>query len=242
MVQIIAASDEPDDAPIGNEDAITLNFDHTSLFLADRFTGFDRYEGGTRANAGVVYNLLGGNGGFLRASLGESFHVAGRQQFRHGLRARRHRLPIWWAPWPCSPTTCSALTYQARVEEDLSRINVQEASHRPHFRQDFRLIELCRHQGRRGLWPAATDEQQVWGDANYRLGEAWSLFGGFRYDLRGQRLHGQDHRRGLRMRLHECAAWPIAETREDDTGGTERQLSCRSSCAPSATCSGGFGF
>ena len=26
-------------------------------------------------------------------------------------------------------------------------------------------------------------EQQVWGDASYRLGDAWSLFGGFRYDF-----------------------------------------------------------
>lgn len=47
--QVIAASDETETVSIGNEDAITLNFDHTSLFLEDRFTGLDRYEGAARA-------------------------------------------------------------------------------------------------------------------------------------------------------------------------------------------------
>ena len=55
VFQAIAATNETDKDKIGNEDAITVNFDSTSLFLHDRFTGYDRYEGGTRANVGLLH-------------------------------------------------------------------------------------------------------------------------------------------------------------------------------------------
>ena len=81
VAQVISSTDEDKEDQIGNEDAISLNFDTTSLFLHDRFTGLDRYEGGTRANTGVLYTFLAPNGGFLRFSFGESFHLAGENSF-----------------------------------------------------------------------------------------------------------------------------------------------------------------
>jgi LPS-assembly protein len=84
VFQAIAATDETDEEKIGNEDAISVNFDNSSLFLHDRFTGQDRYEGGTRANIGLLYSFLADNGGFVRMSLGESFHIAGENSFDLG--------------------------------------------------------------------------------------------------------------------------------------------------------------
>jgi LPS-assembly protein len=181
VFQIISATDETDEESIGNEDAITLNFDHTSLFLQDRFTGIDRYEGGTRANAGVVYGFTGVNGGFARVSIGESFHIAGENSFAAdtGLDGTASDLvgAVAWQPWENF-----RFTYQARVEEDFSDVNVQEAS-----------ISLTLDRITGSLSYADLDaepasgrlehQEQIWGDASYRLGEAWSLFGGLRYDL-----------------------------------------------------------
>jgi LPS-assembly protein len=82
--QLIASSSEKLQDDISNEDAITLNFDHSSVFLHDRFTGLDRYEGGFRANAGLLYTYLEDDGGFFRFSLGESFHIAGSNSFVSG--------------------------------------------------------------------------------------------------------------------------------------------------------------
>jgi LPS-assembly protein len=48
VFQAIAATNETDEDKIGNEDAISVNFNSSSLFLHDRFTGYDRCEGGTR--------------------------------------------------------------------------------------------------------------------------------------------------------------------------------------------------
>ena len=181
VFQIIAAADEQDDADIGNEDAITLNFDHTNLFLTDRFSGFDRYEGGTRINAGVVYNLLAANGGFLRASAGESFHVAGENSFVAGSGLDGSKSDLV-AAIAFQPNDTLRFTYQARIEEDLSQINVQEASVGLTFDRisgslSYADIAAATAYGR------ASDEQQVWGDARFAFSDAWSLFGGFRYDI-----------------------------------------------------------
>lgn len=181
VFQIIAAADEQDDADIGNEDAITLNFDHTNLFLTDRFSGFDRYEGGTRINAGVVYNLLAANGGFLRASAGESFHVAGENSFVAGSGLDGSKSDLV-AAIAFQPNDTLRFTYQARIEEDLSQINVQEASVGLTFDRisgslSYADIAAATAYGR------ASDEQQVWGDARFAFSDGWSLFGGFRYDI-----------------------------------------------------------
>ena len=76
VVQFISSANEGDTTAFGNEDSITLNLDHTNLFLADRFSGGDRYEGGTRADIGIAYSLFANNGGLIRASLGQSLHLA----------------------------------------------------------------------------------------------------------------------------------------------------------------------
>ena len=50
-----------------NEDAQSLVFDDTSLFEWDKFSGFDRSEGGTRLNVGLQYRLMFNGGGSMSA-------------------------------------------------------------------------------------------------------------------------------------------------------------------------------
>lgn len=181
VVQAIAATDETDQQKIGNEDAISVNFDSSSLFLQDRFTGEDRYEGGSRVNAGLLYSFLGENGGFARVSLGESFHVSGKNSFAAdtGLAGTKSDLvgAITFQPWDDL-----GFSYQARVKEDFSKINVQEA---------FANYSLSRFSGSLGYLyldsePTAGRNnavEQVEGSTSFNLTPAWSLFGGLKYDL-----------------------------------------------------------
>ncbi|MCA3575045.1 MAG: LPS-assembly protein LptD, partial [Aestuariivirga sp.] len=127
VFQMIAAPSEVIKEENANEDAITLNFDTTSLFLNDRFTGFDRREGGVRANVGVNYTLLGANGTFIRTSIGESFHIAGENSFVAGSGLDGTSSDLVGAI-AVQLNEHATIGYQARVEEDLSRINVQEAT------------------------------------------------------------------------------------------------------------------
>jgi LPS-assembly protein len=186
VLQVIAATDETDEESIGNEDAITVNFDHTSLFLHDRFTGLDRYEGGVRANAGIVYGFTGDNGDLARVSLGESFHLAGENSFAPdtGLDGTASDLVGAMALQPWENVR---LTYQARVEEDFSDINVQEASVSLTFDRIAGSVSYADLDAE----PASgrpEHQEQIWGDASYRLSEAWSLFGGLRYDLQSDQF------------------------------------------------------
>jgi len=186
VAQMIASPSEPDQKDNGNEDAITLNFDTSNLFLSDRFTGYDRWEGGLRANAGVNYTLMTDTGSFVRASVGESFHIAGENSYLAGSGLDGTASDLVGAiAMQIGPRL--TLGYQARWEEDFSRINVQEASLGLNFSKfsgslSYADVSAAANYGR------PDDEEQIWGDARVYLTDAWSVFGGARYDLERDNL------------------------------------------------------
>jgi LPS-assembly protein len=181
VTQVIASTDEVDEDKVGNEDAININFDASSLFLHDRFTGLDRYEGGTRVNAGLLYTFLSQNGGFLRVSFGESFHVAGENSFYEdsGLGGTSSDLvtAIAWQPWDAI-----RLSYQARFEEDFSDMHVQEAAVSLNFDRfsssiSYASLDVDPHVDR------DEREEQVWASMAWNFTGGWSVYGGARFDL-----------------------------------------------------------
>jgi LPS-assembly protein len=64
-----------------NEDAQSLVFDETNLFAWDKFSGYDRVEGGTRLNYGLKYTADFANGGHAGFVAGESIQVAGQNSY-----------------------------------------------------------------------------------------------------------------------------------------------------------------
>lgn len=81
IAQIFVRPNEQYAGGLPNEDAQDFNFDATSLFERDKFTGFDRIEGGTRANVGFRYTGSFNNGLALRGIFGQSYHIAGDNSF-----------------------------------------------------------------------------------------------------------------------------------------------------------------
>ena len=57
-------------------------FDDTSLFDWDKFSGYDRVEGGVRANIGVQYTVTGADDFYANVLFGQSYQLAGRNSFR----------------------------------------------------------------------------------------------------------------------------------------------------------------
>jgi LPS-assembly protein len=84
VAQLIVRPNETRVGHVPNEDAQSLIFDDTSIFEWDKFSGYDRVEGGTRANVGVQYTVTGENGLYANALFGQSFQLAGRNSFRQG--------------------------------------------------------------------------------------------------------------------------------------------------------------
>ena len=79
--QLIVRPNEMKAGVLPNNDAQSLVFDVSSLFDHDKFSGFDRVEGGTRLNLGVHYNGSFDSGGSLDATFGQSFHLAGTNPY-----------------------------------------------------------------------------------------------------------------------------------------------------------------
>jgi LPS-assembly protein len=221
VFQFVAAGDEGDLGKIGNEDAITLNFDSTSLFLADRFTGYDRFESGVRANLGLTYSFLGNNGGIAKASLGESFHIAGENSFvdGSGLEGSSSDLvgAILLQPW-----NNFGVSYQMRMEEDLSAINRHEllaglTFDRFAFNAGYLDIAAEPAYGR------LTRDHWLEGDARIGMGDGWFVFGGARYDLERENFFSTTA--GLEFDC-QCMNFKVAYTGTDteDTGVTDHRV------------------
>ena len=83
MAQIFARNDPEYQTRLGipNEDAQSFVFDATSLFERDKFSGYDRIEGGTRANFGFRYSGSFSNGWVANGIVGQSYHLAGENSF-----------------------------------------------------------------------------------------------------------------------------------------------------------------
>jgi LPS-assembly protein len=64
-----------------NEDSQSLVFDDTNLFAWNKFSGYDRVEGGTRLNYGFQYAADFANGGHASFAGGESIQVAGQNSY-----------------------------------------------------------------------------------------------------------------------------------------------------------------
>ena len=64
-----------------NEDSQSLVFDDTNLFAWNKFSGYDRVEGGTRFNYGLQYTANFANGGHASFVGGESIQVAGQNSY-----------------------------------------------------------------------------------------------------------------------------------------------------------------
>ncbi|TIL61554.1 MAG: LPS-assembly protein LptD, partial [Mesorhizobium sp.] len=66
---------------VPNEDAQSFVFDATTLFERDKFSGYDRLEGGTRANVGLRYSGTYDNGWSTNALFGQSYQLDGQNSF-----------------------------------------------------------------------------------------------------------------------------------------------------------------
>ena len=79
--QIIARQSKADQSRLPDEDAKSLVFDDTLLFDVDKFSGYDRFETGTRLNVGAQYTFQANNGIYARAVLGQSIQLAGANPY-----------------------------------------------------------------------------------------------------------------------------------------------------------------
>lgn len=174
---------------IPNEDAQSLVFDATNLFERDKFSGYDRMEGGVRANLGLRYSGSFANGWSTNALVGQSFHLAGDNPYAapdlvhagaySGLETARSDYVA--SANVISPTGVS-LGVGGRFDENdfaLRRTDVTAgyASRPITVAGAYSFIEKQPEAG------FAEDRHEVRGSASVRFDENWRAFGSGTYDV-----------------------------------------------------------
>jgi LPS-assembly protein len=82
IVQIVARpNQEIGSNSLVNLDAQSLVFDDSTLFDWSKYSGYDRFETGTRANYGAQFTMNFNNGGYANLIGGQSYQVAGTNSY-----------------------------------------------------------------------------------------------------------------------------------------------------------------
>jgi LPS-assembly protein len=84
VAQVITRPNETSSLRVANEDSQSLVFDDTNLFELNKFSGFDRVEGGSRANVGLRYSGTFGKESYANLLVGQSYHLGGRNSYATG--------------------------------------------------------------------------------------------------------------------------------------------------------------
>lgn len=174
---------------IPNEDAQSLVFDASNLFERDKFSGYDRVEGGTRANLGIRYSGAFANGWSANGLFGQSFHLAGVNPYtspdlvhvgaHSGLETARSDYVT--SLGVISPDGFS-LSAGGRFDETdlgLRRADVTAgyASTPLTVSTAYSFIEKQPDYG------FTEDRHELRANASVRIAENWRIFGGGTYDL-----------------------------------------------------------
>jgi LPS-assembly protein len=187
--QLIVRPDEQYAGELPNEDAQSLVFDDTNLFEFDKFSGYDRQEGGTRANLGFTYQGLLPNGASIDAIVGQSFQLAGRNSFDqedHALAAIGAGLEGPASDYVTRVTLNSgtglALNARARLDDDDLSLHRGEVNALGTFAGSvaslgYAFISRVPELG------IEDDRQEINGATALKVSDSWSVLGSFTYDL-----------------------------------------------------------
>lgn len=194
VAQIVARPNEQRIGELPNDDAQSIVFDTTTLFDYDKFSGFDRAEGGTRVNVGLNYKLQLDSGYYVSGLFGRSYHIAGENSY-------------------ATPDILGA-TQDSGLETDLSdyvgslyidtRYGVKVGAQARLDKEDL-TINRMQAQASAIYGPVVSSlayaflnaqpdigiddpREELLGSASLRLEENWRVFGSMRYDLQNSNI------------------------------------------------------
>jgi LPS-assembly protein len=195
IAQIIARPNETYAGKLPNEDAQSMVFDASNLFAVDKFSGYDRVEGGGRANVGVQATTQFDRGGSVNVLFGQSYQLFGLNSFavadatntalNSGLQNPRSD---YVARVNYSPNRTYTFSVRSRMDEATQNINRFEAEGRAAFdRWSVGMI-----YGNYAAQPELgylTRREGLLGSASIKVASNWVVSGSARWDLEANKLN-----------------------------------------------------
>ena len=189
IAQVVVRPNESQIARLPNEDAQSLIFDDSNLFKIDKFSGWDRSEGGGRLNAGAQYTAQFNKAGFFNVLVGQSYQLFGKNSFTEGGATNTgldsgldKSRSDYIARASYQPNQSYMVTSRFRFDEDT--LNVQRFELENRFA--FDRWSLTTIYGNYAAQPALgflTRREGILGSATYKLTSNWSVSGAVTYDL-----------------------------------------------------------
>ncbi len=195
IAQVIIRPNESYAGKLPNEDAQSLVFDTSNLFSVDKFSGYDRVEGGGRANVGVQATTQFDRGGSINVLFGQSYQLFGLNSFAvadatntgldSGLATPRSD---YVASVSYSPNRTYTFSTRARFDEATMNVNRFEAEGRANFDRWSMAVTYGNYAPQPELG-YLTRREGLLGSASIKIAANWVVSGAARWDLEANKLN-----------------------------------------------------
>ncbi|TAH68358.1 MAG: LPS-assembly protein LptD [Rhodopseudomonas palustris] len=195
IAQVIIRPNETYAGRLPNEDAQSMVFDASNLFSVDKFSGYDRVEGGSRANVGVQATTQFDRGGAVNVLFGQSYHLFGLNSYtvadltntglNSGLDKQRSD---YVTRVSYSPNSTYQFTTRARLDETHLDVQRFEAEGRANFNRWSVALTYGSYAAQPELG-ILTRREGVLGTGSMKLASNWVVSGGARWDLEQNRVN-----------------------------------------------------
>ena len=195
IAQVILRPNETYAGRLPNEDAQSLVFDASNLFAVDKFSGYDRIEGGGRANVGVQATTQFDRGGSINVLFGQSYQLFGLNSFAvvdatntglaSGLATQRSD---YVARVNYSPNRTYTFSTRARFDEATMNVNRFEAEGRATFDR-WSVSMMYGNYAAQPELGYLTRREGLLGNASVKVATNWVVSGGARWDLEANKVN-----------------------------------------------------
>lgn len=223
IAQVYARNNEQMAGRLPNEDAQSFVFDATNLFSRDKFSGYDREEGGTRANVGIRYTGSFDNGYTLRGVFGQSFQLAGKNSFaahdlinvgaNSGLETTRSD---YVGSVGVSVPNGMSVSFGGRFDE--KSLKLQRADTTLGYNSNWLQSEITYSRiAAQPDYGYPKDGDEIQSTSAVKLNDRWSLYGSMTWDMNYNVLT----RRGVGFAYDDsCTVFSLAFNEKRDIGDT----------------------
>ncbi|MCA6123764.1 LPS-assembly protein LptD [Bradyrhizobium sp. WSM 1704] len=195
IAQVIIRPNEPDAGRLPNEDAQSLVFDTSNLFSVDKFSGYDRVEGGSRANVGVQATTQFDRGGSIKAMFGQSYQLFGLNSFAvadvtntgvdSGLQNPRSD---YVASLAYSPNRTYTFSVRSRMDEATWNVNRFEAQGTANFDR-WSVTMMYGNYAAQPELGYLTRREGILASGSVKVASNWVVSGGARWDLEANKIN-----------------------------------------------------
>jgi LPS-assembly protein len=194
IAQIIARPNEQQAGRTPNEDAQSMTFDDSNLFRVNKFSGWDREEGGGRANVGVQATTQFNQGGYVNVMFGQSYQLFGLNSYavadptntgiNTGLETTRSD---YVGRISYQPSSLLMLSVRTRLDEQSLEMRRLELEARANFDR-WSVSLLYGNYDKQPELGFLDRREGFLGTTTVKLAQNWVASGGVRYDIHAEKV------------------------------------------------------